>query len=188
MGFEKGDNCEVCQLGKAGSTSVGGSTPTWWLPICCPCNKTTSLEPGFIDRYGKEIGIIIFFFEAQQQIVWHLATGQPMWNILVSYCSSDRTLKKFLFIFFWPLLHFLYLKTVIHNKAEPLCGKTEMLSPGKTVRPKKTFHQNIFCLSLQIWWNVMHCETSGFHICQICEEGGQSSSTWWFRIRHFLKQ
>ena len=86
-------------------------------------------------------------FEAQQYIAWHLATGQPMWNILVSYCSSGRTLKKFLFIFFWPLLHFLYLKTVIHNKAEPLCGKTEMLSPGKTVRPKKTFHQNIFvCL------------------------------------------
>ena len=68
MGFEKGDNCEVCQLGKAGSTSVGGSTPTWWLPICCPCNKTTSLEPGFIDRYGKEIGIIIFFLKHNSKL------------------------------------------------------------------------------------------------------------------------
>ena len=63
MGFEKGDNCEVCQLGKAESTSVGGSTPTWWLPICCPCNKTTLLESGFIDRYGKKIGIIIFLLK-----------------------------------------------------------------------------------------------------------------------------
>ena len=63
MGFEKGDNCEAYQLGKAESTSVGRSTPTWWLPICCPCNKTTLLESGFIDRYGKKIGIIIFLLK-----------------------------------------------------------------------------------------------------------------------------
>ena len=68
MGFEKMDNCEVCQLGKAESTSVGGSTPTWWLPICCPCNKTTLLESGFIDRYGKRNWNHNLSFEAQQYI------------------------------------------------------------------------------------------------------------------------
>ena len=70
----------------------------------------------------------------------HLATGHPMWNILVSYCSSGRTYKAkdFEYICF-PELHLcvkIYpVYTVIHSRAEPLWGKTEMLRPEKTVRP-----------------------------------------------------
>ena len=36
MSFEKGDNYEAYQLGKAESTSVDRSKPILWLPICCP--------------------------------------------------------------------------------------------------------------------------------------------------------
>ena len=58
----------------------------------------------------------------------------------MSYCSSGRTCKAkdFKSIGFSEL--YLCVKTdlvftVIHNRAEPLCGKTEMPRPGKTVRP-----------------------------------------------------